>query len=266
MTGDRRLVGNIILSVVIYLAIQAAIVVISIGLSPALHRPFVWFLPATVGLHAAMGIFLLYRRSDLRHTETGEAFSAINGATHLTLLRLSFTPTILLLAVAVSDGYRVGPVLIGVVVAAFLSDFLDGQVARRLNQTTEMGKYLDSSTDYAVLLVLAVALVVLGITPVWYFGVLTFRLVGFAVAMVFLTRVQGHVRAETTFLGKAAIFSAMTTYAFEIAGYVGLRGIGDPRVVLVVEIVSAAIVGVSMIDKWIYLRRRFREVGHHQAR
>ena len=261
MAGDRRLIGNILLSVTIYLAIQVGIVFLSLGPASALSRPFVWFMPAGLGLHAAMAIFLLARRSDLRHTRTGEQYSAINGATHLTLIRLSFTPTILLLAVAVNNGYRLGPVLIAVVVAAFVSDFFDGQVARRMDQTTEMGRYLDSSTDYAVLLVIAVALVILGITPLWYFGVLIFRLVGFAVAMALLTRVQGYVRAETTFLGKAAVFSAMTTYAFEIAGYVGLRFVGDPQVVMIIEIVSAAILGVSMIDKSIYLVRRFREVG-----
>lgn len=220
--------------------------------------PYLWYIPVGAVLHIALVAFLFWRAKDFRHTVTGAPFRRVNLACHLTLFRFSCAPTILLLAVGVSRGHVSGVPLVILVAAAFLSDFLDGQAARRLNQTTEIGKYLDSSTDYAVLIVLSVAFLIMSVTPAWYFTVLMVRLVGFTVAMAVLARVQGEVSAETTFLGKAAIFSAMTTYAFELARYAGIRGIGNDTVVLVIELVSAAVLAASMIDKAIYLVRKFR--------
>lgn len=261
MTRRASLRLSIVRSALIYFILQCIAWVVSVSPATALRTPYIWFFPSSAGLHIGMAVLLLWRQDDFRHTRTRESLQRVNVACHLTLFRLSCAPTILFLAIAVSAGETRGAVLIAVVIVAFLSDFVDGQAARRLDQTTDIGKYLDSSTDYAVLLVLAIAFVILGITPPWYFGALMARFLGFAVAMLVLTRVQGRVTAETTFFGKAAVFSAMTTYAFESAHYLGLSRLGSGPIVSTLEIISAAILGLSAVDKVIYLVRKFRAVS-----
>jgi phosphatidylglycerophosphate synthase len=258
MSDGPSIRRSIVLSVFSYFAIQCAIWVIAVGPAAAVDRPLAWFFAAAAALHIGMGAFLWWRRSDFLLIESRRPLARVNAACHLTLFRLSSAPVILFLAIAVADDRASGLVLVVLVAVAFASDFLDGQVARKLRQTTVIGSYLDSSTDYAVLMVLSVAFLVLGITPLWYFCILMGRLAGFALAMGVVARVHGTVIAETTFIGKAAVFSAMVAYAFELARHVGLRGPGDPTVVLVVEILSAGVLVVSVADKLVYLVRRFR--------
>jgi len=248
---------SISLSVLAYFLLQALVWVFSIGIASALTTPYSWFFPVSGLVHLCMAAFLIWREDDFRHTGAGELLRRVNAACHLTLFRLSCAPTILFLAIGVDHGDTSGVILIGLAAIAFISDFFDGQVARRFNQTTEIGAYLDSSTDYAVLLVLSIAFVLISIMPVWYFVLLVVRFVGFAVAMAVLARVRGKVVAETTFLGKAAVFGAMIALAFELAGYAGVRGVGEPPVILAIEIASAVILAVSFVDKVIFLVKKF---------
>jgi len=258
MSQSSSLKLSIVISVGAYFLIQCVIWVFSVSPAVATSHAYVWYFPICAALHIGMAGFLWWRQGDFRHTRTREMLPSVNAACHLTLLRLSCVPTILFLAIAVAQSDASGIILVVVVAVAFLSDFLDGQVARRLDQTTDIGAYLDSSTDYAVLIVLSVAFVILKITPVWYFAILMGRLIGFAIAMLVLTKVQGEVSADTTFLGKAAVFSAMTAYGFELARYANLAVLGNSTLVLVVEIASAAILAISVIDKFLYLVRKFR--------
>jgi phosphatidylglycerophosphate synthase len=72
---------------------------------------------------------------------------AVTLATVITLCRIAFLPVLWWWA---ADG-RVRWVGFGVM-AAFLSDILDGQVARRMNQITRLGSQLDSIADSILLL------------------------------------------------------------------------------------------------------------------
>ena len=56
-----------------------------------------------------------------------------------------------------SHGPRPGtmPALVAITAAIFLTDLLDGALARRRGQVTRMGGYLDSGSDYLALLALA---------------------------------------------------------------------------------------------------------------
>jgi cardiolipin synthase len=267
MAVRRNLIlRSILLSTVSYMAVQCALWLAIGPRGLALESPYAWFFGAVIVFHAAIFAIVSWRRSDFLLLESGEPLSRVNLATHLTLFRLSCAPTILFLAIAVARGDTGGIALVVLVAVAFLSDLLDGQVARRLHQLTRIGSYLDSSTDYAVLVVLSVSFVVLGITPLWYFAALMFRLLGFAVAMLLLTLRRGGLNAETTLMGKAAVFSAMTTFAFEIAQHVDLGGVGNETVVFWVEIASALILFVSVIDKGFYVGRAFRTTNQQQSR
>ena len=52
--------------------------------------------------------------------------------------------------------------------AGALTDFLDGFVARALNQVTDLGKLLDPVADKVGIIAIAAALVLAGDIPLWY--------------------------------------------------------------------------------------------------
>ena len=56
-------------------------------------------------------------------------------------------------------------------VIACITDFLDGYLARRLNQVTEWGKQLDPIADKILVGGAAVAMMVAGMLPVWFVAV-----------------------------------------------------------------------------------------------
>jgi cardiolipin synthase len=102
----------------------------------------------------------------------------------LTLLRLIFIPFI---AMAVMDGYF-GWAL-GLFICAGLSDGLDGYLARRMNQRTTLGQYLDPIADKLLLSTLFLVLALTHKLP-WKITILVFsRDLGMLLvsALLFLT-------------------------------------------------------------------------------
>ncbi|MDI2027002.1 CDP-alcohol phosphatidyltransferase family protein [Saccharopolyspora sp. TS4A08] len=99
------------------------------------------------GLACALGTQALVRRAMLRHATT-----CLGPADRITLVRAALTAVITAL---VADG--VGPSLLVVLgVVALISDFLDGQVARRTGTTSPFGARLDMEVDAFLILVLSV--------------------------------------------------------------------------------------------------------------
>ncbi|HEU5335983.1 MAG TPA: CDP-diacylglycerol--glycerol-3-phosphate 3-phosphatidyltransferase [Terriglobales bacterium] len=86
----------------------------------------------------------------------------------LTLLRLVFLPLIVLSLLAGHNGWA-----LGLFVAAGVTDFFDGQLARRLHQATTLGEYLDPIADKMLLSTMFLVLSVLHRIP-WKFTVVVF--------------------------------------------------------------------------------------------
>jgi CDP-diacylglycerol--glycerol-3-phosphate 3-phosphatidyltransferase len=84
----------------------------------------------------------------------------------LTLLRLALIPVLVaLLAVGESPGLAVGAAAI--FVSAAFTDWLDGYVARRRKEVTDLGKLLDPIADKLLILSALVMLVEAGRIPGW---------------------------------------------------------------------------------------------------
>ncbi|WP_093418273.1 CDP-alcohol phosphatidyltransferase family protein [Saccharopolyspora flava] len=99
------------------------------------------------GIGCALGTQALVRRAMLRHATT-----CLGPADRITLVRAALTAVI---AALVADG--VGPGLLVVLgIVALISDFLDGQVARRTGTTSAFGARLDMEVDAFLILVLSV--------------------------------------------------------------------------------------------------------------
>jgi cardiolipin synthase (CMP-forming) len=127
--------------------------------------------------------------------------------------RLAGVPVFLWLVLgprtAVADDWAVG-----VLIAAGLSDWLDGKIARALNQGSRLGQVLDPAADRLYIAATIVALAVRGIIPWWLVGVLALRELTVGAALAVLRRRAGFGTLQVSLVGKAATLCLL--YAFPL--------------------------------------------------
>jgi cardiolipin synthase len=110
----------------------------------------------------------------------------------------------------------------GLLGAAGISDWLDGKLARMLNQTSRLGQLLDPAADRLYIGVTIIALAVRGIIPWWLFVVLAAREASVALALIVLRqRTEYGAALQVSFVGKAATLCLM--YAFPLL-FLGAHG------------------------------------------
>ncbi|WP_433262915.1 CDP-alcohol phosphatidyltransferase family protein [Actinosynnema sp. CS-041913] len=125
----------------------------------------------------------------------------------LSVLRLLGVPLFLYLLLGPqADGWA-----LVVLVAAGLSDWLDGKIARWLDQTSRLGTLLDPAADRLYILATLVAFVVRDIVPLWVAAVLVGREIVVGACLPVL-RARGYGPFEVSYLGKGATFNLL--YAF----------------------------------------------------
>jgi cardiolipin synthase len=93
------------------------------------------------------------------------------------------------------------------------TDWLDGYLARRLNQTSKLGEILDPVADRLYILAVVVGLAVRDIIPWWVALILPAR-DAFLWCLVPFLRTRGYSALPVHFLGKAATFNLL--YAFPL--------------------------------------------------
>jgi cardiolipin synthase (CMP-forming) len=94
-----------------------------------------------------------------------------------------------------------------------ITDYLDGKLARRWNQVTNLGRVLDPAADRLYILSTLVGLTWRDILPWWLTALLLARELLLAVMLVILSR-HGYGPLQVSFVGKAATFNLM--YAFPL--------------------------------------------------
>jgi phosphatidylglycerophosphate synthase len=208
-------------------------------------------------IHIGLWIFLLIMHDHFVLIHTGEKLPRINAANKLTMLRICCIPTVVLVLI-LSSIYPLLPVLIPLIVLIFLTDLLDGLVARGRREVTKIGKYLDSISDYAILIVMSVVMAWYKILPDWFVILVLFRLVFQWIGMGALLAYQGYVHAMATLLAKAAIFATMFLYGFEVLVLAGKFHFLRPCV-NILEYLCAGILCLSLIEKILYLKKSFVE-------
>ena len=100
----------------------------------------------------------------------------------------------------------------GVLVVAVLTDFLDGYLARRFHQVSEMGKIVDPLADKIAVGFLGVFLVALGDIPIWYIVVVLVR-DGFILAGGIYIKKKKNIVTQSNWPGKFAV-SSIALYLF----------------------------------------------------
>lgn len=137
----------------------------------------------------------------------------------LSLLRLLLVPVFAWLIVAGHDGWA-----LAVVMVAGWTDYFDGYLARRWNQTTRLGQLLDPAADRLYILATLLGLAWREIVPWWLVVLIVARDAVLACTLPLLAS-HGYGPLPVHKLGKAATFNLL--YAFpllllgELDGVVG---------------------------------------------
>jgi len=101
----------------------------------------------------------------------------------------------------------------GLLAAAGLSDWLDGKIARAMNQQSRIGELLDPSADRLYIVSTVIALAIRGIIGWWLVAALAVRELMLGVVLLALRR-RGYGPLHVSFVGKAATLSLL--YAFPL--------------------------------------------------
>ncbi|WP_280276485.1 CDP-alcohol phosphatidyltransferase family protein [Nocardia wallacei] len=142
----------------------------------------------------------------------------------LSVLRLIGVPVLLwLLLVEHADGWA----FVLLVVSGF-TDFLDGKLARLLDQYSRLGALLDPFVDRLYLVATVLGLLVRGILP-WPFVVLLIGRDLVLAAVLPIYRRRGLPPPEVIYLGKAATFALMSALPWLLAGQMDWAAAGFSR-------------------------------------
>ena len=140
---------------------------------------------------------------------------------------------------------------LAVFIVASLTDFVDGQIARRCNQVSDFGKFLDPLADK--LLVIACMYTQWGVMPAWALMIVLTR--EFAVTGLRLVAVQGGRVIAAGWSGKVKTFATMVGLCVMMA----LPGFGVDEntlnivnwVVILVIVVTTLYSGVEyFVQNW----------------
>ena len=131
----------------------------------------------------------------------------------LSLARLLGVPLFLWLVLAEADWWA-----LGLLVFAGLSDWLDGKLARALNQTSRLGTVLDPAADRLYILATLVGLTIRDIIPLWLVLVLVAREVSILPIAPIMRRLGYGPTLPVHFIGKAATMCLLYSFPLLLLG------------------------------------------------
>lgn len=131
----------------------------------------------------------------------------------LSMLRLALIPVFIwLLLVEESVGWA-----FVVLFVSGLTDWLDGKLARLLDQSSRLGELLDPAADRLYILVIPICFGLRDFVPWWLIGLIIARDV-LLFATVPLLRSRGLLALPVLYVGKAATFALMSAFPWLLVG------------------------------------------------
>lgn len=130
----------------------------------------------------------------------------------LSLIRLGLVPVFLVLVIL---GHDVSALI--VLVVSSVTDYLDGVLARRLNQVTRLGQLLDPAADRLFIFATLIGLAIRGIVPWWLLAVIVLRDVVLLFTGFALRRL-GYGPLPVHHLGKIATFCLLWAFPVLMLG------------------------------------------------
>lgn len=130
----------------------------------------------------------------------------------LSLIRLALVPVFLVLVIL---GHDVAALI--VLIVSSLTDYLDGILARRLNQVTRLGQLLDPAADRLFIFATLIGLAIRGIVPWWLLAIIVLRDVLLLGVGVVLAN-HGYGPLPVHHLGKIATFCLLWAFPILMLG------------------------------------------------
>ncbi|MFZ1320970.1 MAG: CDP-alcohol phosphatidyltransferase family protein [Ignavibacteria bacterium] len=112
--------------------------------------------------------------------------------------------------------------IIILVLCMYLSDLLDGYLARKLNEVSEFGKIIDPLADKICVIVIAVILVYLDRLPLWFVAVVVLRDISILIFGIYLNRTK-NITLMSNYPGKIAVFCIGVVLLFSIINSESLK-------------------------------------------
>ncbi|HEX3073179.1 MAG TPA: CDP-alcohol phosphatidyltransferase family protein [Ignavibacteriales bacterium] len=124
----------------------------------------------------------------------------------LSLLRLFLSIPLWLSLDKIGESYNYRYITVLICLFAFVTDFLDGYLARRFNQITEMGKIIDPLADKVAMGVVVIKMYLLKELPEYYIFMILGRDLIIFLGGIFVTSKLGKV-LPSNLLGKITVLS-----------------------------------------------------------
>jgi len=111
-----------------------------------------------------------------------------------------------------------------VITIGAITDYLDGKIARALNQTSEFGAKFDPTVDRLYIAAVIIAFAIKDYLPWWLVISIIARDLVLAIVII-CQRIRGIAFLPVTFLGKAATFNLLYAFPFLLLADLNLIGI-----------------------------------------
>ncbi len=128
----------------------------------------------------------------------------------------------------------------------YFSDLLDGFLARRLNQVSELGKIIDPLADKISVIVISLILLYLNRIPLWFVMIVIMRdliILGFG---LYLDR-KKNIHPISNYPGKVAVFSIGLIILFSI--------INNPVLKEITNIMYFVSIALILYSSYLYFKR-----------
>jgi len=152
-------------------------------------------------------------------------------ASKITLIRIAFIPVYMLFMYL--SGGQAGVwmwVSLAVFILASITDYIDGEIARKYNQITDFGKFLDPLADKLLVIAAMVMFCQWGTIPAWAlmviltreFAVTGLRLVAVGNGKVIAAGWSGKVKTASTMVGLCVlmVFPSVVWLAYVVIGVI----------------------------------------------
>ena len=140
------------------------------------------------------------------------------------------------------------------------TDWVDGYIARRFGQVSELGKILDPTADRILLLTAIVAIVVSGAVPLWVALLAIVRESLVALAAIGLG-ILGARRIDVTWVGKAGTFGLMFAFPLFLASHADVGWADTARVLAWICVIPGLVLAWYSAALYIPIARRALEDG-----
>lgn len=138
----------------------------------------------------------------------------------ISFVRLCMVPVFLVL---LFNGYDIAATIVYAVAA--VTDFLDGQIARRTHSVSKLGKLLDPAVDTILMMVGVLGLVIIGRLPVWIAVVVLARELLLLCGGAFLLN-KYKIHIPVIYPGKFATTFLFVGFVGLMLGFPAMTGIG----------------------------------------